>query len=49
MTLLLILLFRQGLMSKFSNLAFGHSISPMGLFLKIGILPFSEEHLLIMG
>jgi hypothetical protein len=39
---------RQGIMSKFSNLAFGHLISLMGLFFKIGVLPFFEKHLLIM-
>ena len=36
-------------MSKFSNLAFGHLINLMGLFFKIGILPFFQEPLLITG
>jgi len=35
-------------MSKFSNPAFSFLISPMGLFPKIGIFLFSEEHLLII-
>jgi hypothetical protein len=39
----------QGLPSKFSNPAFCHLISLMGLSLKIWIPLFSEEHLLIMG
>jgi hypothetical protein len=47
MTLYLILSFRQGLPSKFTNPAFDHLISLMGLFLKIRILLFSEEPLLI--
>lgn len=47
--LLTILLLRQGVISKFSYLAFHHLISPIGSSLKIGILLFSEEHLLIMG
>jgi hypothetical protein len=49
MALFLILLLRQGLMSKFCNLAFDHLISLMGLSFKIGILPFFEEPLLITG
>ena len=36
-------------MSKFSYFTFHHYISPMGLSLKIEILPFSEESLLIPG
>jgi len=36
------------LTSKFSNPAFVYLISSTGLSLKIGILLFSEEHLLIM-
>jgi hypothetical protein len=43
-----ILLFGFGLMSKFSNPAFQRLSKPMDSFLKIGILPYSEEHLLIM-
>ena len=49
MALPLILLLRQGLMSKFSHLAFHHLISLIGLSHKIGILPFSEGLLLITG
>jgi hypothetical protein len=37
-----------GPMSKFSNPAFHHLIGLMDLFLKIGIIPYSEKHLLIM-
>jgi hypothetical protein len=48
MALSLILLLRQGFMSKFSNPAFHRLIKPMDSFLKIGTLPYSEEHLLIM-
>ena len=43
----LILLLRQGLMSKFSDPAFRHLISSMGLYLKIGVLPFFEKPLVI--
>jgi hypothetical protein len=49
MALSLILLLRQGLMSKLSNLAFRHLISPIGLSVKNGILTFSGVLLLIMG
>jgi hypothetical protein len=49
MALSFILLLRQGLMGKLSNIAFHHFIKPMGLSLVIGILSFSEEHLLITG
>ena len=41
--------FEAGLMSKSSNPVYRHLISSMGLSPKIGILLFSEEHLLIMG
>jgi hypothetical protein len=44
-----ILLLRQGLMGKLSNVAFHHFIKPTGLSLIIGIRPFSEKHLLITG
>jgi len=36
-------------MGKLSNIAFHHFIKPMGLFLIIGILSFSEGHPLILG
>jgi hypothetical protein len=49
MSLSPILLLRLGLMNKFSNPAFHHLIKPMDLFLKTGILTFSEKHLLITG
>jgi len=49
MGLFLILLLRQGLLSKFSDLAFRYSIRLMGLFSKIEILTFFEEPPLITG
>jgi hypothetical protein len=49
MGLSLILLLRKGLTSKFPNPAFVYLISSTGLSLKIGILLFSEEDLLIIG
>jgi hypothetical protein len=49
MALSVILLLGQVLISKFSNPAFCHIISPIDLSFKIGILPFFEEHLLIIG
>jgi hypothetical protein len=36
-------------MSKFFNLLLGHLISLIDLFLKIGVIPFFEEDLLIIG
>jgi hypothetical protein len=48
MTLSPILLLRLGLTSKFSNPAFHLFIRPIGLSLKIGILSFFEERLLII-
>jgi hypothetical protein len=45
----LILVLRQGLMSKFSHLAFHPVISQIGLSVKTGIPPFSEAPLVITG
>jgi hypothetical protein len=36
-------------MSRFPNIAFHHFIKPMGLSLIVGIISFSEKHLLIVG
>jgi hypothetical protein len=47
MALSLILLLRQGLMSKYSNPVFCHLIGPIDLFFKIRILLFFKKHLLI--
>jgi hypothetical protein len=49
MVLSLIPLLRQVLTIKFSNPVFHLFIKPIGLSLKIGILSFFEEHLLIIG
>jgi hypothetical protein len=49
MVLLLILLVTQVLTGKFFNPAFVYLISSTGLSLKIRILLFFDEHLLIMG
>jgi hypothetical protein len=36
-------------MGRLSNIVFNHFAQPMGLFLIIGILSFSEKHLMITG